>query len=210
LAKNRIFTNNARFEVFGEIACLQQFALWDGLQSVYSAGMNPTESAFVQDVTCQPDPCLSQEFSILRFAVLALLFVAMFGTALLLILLKDRPYGIQVSTTVGYTAAVALYTFSGNRNNMQPFLLSCPAVRRQLPLLIRRHLGFLAVLFMIQTVALKLRPNLPGRLTTPSQSGPSPFVVILGGLCACLAIAQVLNNRSLLERAHISSQGNAS
>jgi hypothetical protein len=167
--------------------------------------MNPREGALVQDVTCQPDPCLSQERSILRFAVLALLFLTMFGTALLLILLKDRPYGIQLSSIVGYTAAVALYTFSRNRNNMQPFLLSCPVVRRQLPLLIRRHLGFLAALFIVQTTALKLRPNLPAHLITPSSSSDvSPFAIILGGLCVCFAIAQTLSNRSLLERAHLS------
>jgi hypothetical protein len=171
--------------------------------------MNPHEGAFVQDVTCQPDPCFSQERSILRFAVLALLFLTMFGTALLLILLEDRPYGIQLSSIVGYTAAVALYTFSGNRNNMQPFLLSCPVVRRQLAPLIRRHLGFLAALFIVQTTALKLRPNLPAYLITPRGTNASRFAVILGVLCGSLAIVQVLSNRSLLERAHVSRQAKA-
>lgn len=175
---------------------------------MYSAGMNPQEGAFIQDVTCQPDPCLSQERSILRFAVLGLLFFTMFGTVLLLVLLGDRPYGIQLSSIVGYTSAVALYTFSRNRNNMQPFLLSCPVVRRQLPMLIRRHLGFLAALFIVQTTALRLRPNLPPHLITPSR-GASPFAIILGGFCACFAIAQILSNRSLLERAHLSAQAKA-
>ena len=132
----------------------------------------------------------------------------MCGTAILLILLEDRPYGIQLSSIVGYTAAVALYTFSRNRNNMQPFLLSCPVVRRQLPLLVRRYLGFLAALFVLQTTALKLRPNLPAHLSSPSPSA-SLFAVILGGLCACLAIVHVLSNRSLLERAHLSVQAKA-
>jgi len=97
--------------------------------------MNPQEGAFIQDVTCQPDPCLSQERSILRFAVLGLLFFTMFGTVLLLVLLGDRPYGIQLSSIVGYTSAVALYTFSRNRNNMQPFLLSCPSSVASFPCL---------------------------------------------------------------------------
>jgi hypothetical protein len=86
--------------------------------------MNPQEDAFVQGVTCQPDPCLTQKGSILRFAVLTLLFFTMFGGVGFLILFMDRPFGIQLSTIVIYTAAVALYTFSRNRNNMQPFLLS--------------------------------------------------------------------------------------
>jgi hypothetical protein len=179
------------------------------LQSVYSAGMNPREGAFVQDATCQPDPCLTQPFSMLRFAVLALLFLTMFSTAILLILLEDRPYGIQLSSIVGYTAAVALYTFSRNRNNNQPFLLSCPVVRGQLPQLIRRHLGFLVALFIVQTTAIEFRSNLPAYLTTPRSTDPSVFAVILGVFCLCLAIVQTLTNRALLERAHLSAQAKA-
>lgn len=171
--------------------------------------MNAYEGAFVQDVTCQPDPCLTQKRSILRFVVLALLFFTMWGTAILLFLLENRPYGIQLRSIVIYSAAVALYTFSRNRNNMQPFLLSCPVVRRQLPLLIRRHLGFLAALFIVQTIALELRPNLPAYLITPHGTNPSLFAVILGVLCGSLAVVQTLSNRSLLERAHLSAQAKA-
>jgi hypothetical protein len=142
-----------------------------------------------------------------RFAVLALLFLTCIpGGVILLILLADRPYGIQFSSIVMDTAAVALYTFSRNRGRyLQPFLLSCPVVRRQVPLLIRRHLGFLAGLFIVQTTALQLRPNLPEYLITPSSRYVSPFAYILGGLCACLALVQIVSNRSLLERAHLSA-----
>ena len=158
-----------------------------------------------QDLTCPQDPCLTRQPSILRFVALALLFFTMLGGVIFLILLADRPYGIQFSSIVIDTAAVALYTFSRNRNDLQPFLLSCPVVRRQLPQLIRRHLGFLATLFIVQTIALELRPNLPAYLITPSSTDVSPFALILGGLCGCLAIVQTLSNRSLLERAHLSS-----
>ena len=72
------------------------------------------------------------------------------------------------------------YTFSRNRNGNQPFLLSCPVVRGQLPQLIRRHLGFLAALFIVQTTALKFRPNLPAYWITPSSRDASPFAIILG------------------------------
>src|SRR5579864_4551119 len=111
-----------------------------------------------QGVTSQTeDPCLTQPSSLLRFAVFALLLLAVPSTAILLISLEHRPYGIQLSSIVGYTAAVALYTFSRNRNGNQPFLLSCPIVRAQIPQLIRRHLVFLAALFIVQTVALRFR-----------------------------------------------------
>jgi hypothetical protein len=171
--------------------------------------MNLQEGALVQGVTFQADPCLTQKGSILRFAVLTLLFFTMVGGIGFLILFANRPYRIQVSSIVIDTAAVALYTFSRNRNNMQPFLLSCPIVRRQIPLLIRRHVGFLAALFIVQTTALDLRPKLPEYLITPGGTDPSLFAVILGVLFGCLAVVQTLSNRSLLERAHLSAQANA-
>lgn len=176
-----------------------------GSQSVYSAGMNRQEGAFVQDVTSQQDLCLTQKGSILRFSVLTLLFFTVLGGSVFLILFADQPYGIQLASIVIYTAAVALYTFSRNRNNAQPFLLSCPVVRSQIPRLIRRHLGFIAALFIAQTTALRLRPNLPAHWTTPTSRDASPFVIILGILCLCLAIVETLTNRSLLDRAHDSN-----
>jgi hypothetical protein len=153
------------------------------------------------------DPCLTrQHISVPRFAVFTLLFLTVIGGGIILALLEYRPYGIQLTSMVVYTAAVALYTFSRNRNGAQPFLLSCPVVRRQLPRLIRRHLGFLAALFIAQTTALNLRPKLPAHWVTPSSRNASPFTLILGVLCLCLAIVQTLTNRALLNRAHRSTQ----
>jgi hypothetical protein len=153
------------------------------------------------------DPCLArQHISFPRLAVFILLFLTVIGGGIFLALLEYRPYGIQLTSMVIYTAAVALYTFSRNRNGAQPFLLSCPVVRRQLPRLIRRHLGFLAALFIAQTTALNFRPNLPAHWVTPSSRDASPFTLILGVLCLCLAIVQTLTNRSLLSRAHLSAQ----
>jgi hypothetical protein len=156
------------------------------------------------------DPCLTRDYiSFPRLVVFVLLFLTFIGGAIFLALLEYRPYGIQFTSMVIYTAAVALYTFSRNRNGAQPFLLSCPVVLRQLPRLIRRHLGFLAALFIAQTTALKLRPNLPTHWVTPSSRDASPFAFVLGLLCLCLGVAQVLSNRSLLEDAHQSAQTDA-
>jgi hypothetical protein len=160
-----------------------------------------------QSVTSQTDdPCLTQPSSLLRFAVFAMLLLSVPCTAVLLILLEDRPYGIQLSSIVGYTAAVALYTFSRNRNGNQPFLLSCPIVRSQIPTLTRRHLVFLAAMFIVQTMALKFRSNLPAHWITPSSRDASPFAIILGIFCLCLAVVEILTNRSLLGRAHGSAK----
>jgi hypothetical protein len=139
-----------------------------------------------QGATSQTDdPCLTQSSSVLRFAVFALLLLTVPSTAILLISLENRPYGIQLSSILGYTAAVALYTFSRNRNGNQPFLLACPVVRGQIPQLIRRHLGFLAALFIVLTMALKFRSNLPAHWITPTSRDASPFAIILGIFCLC-------------------------
>jgi hypothetical protein len=71
------------------------------------------------------------------------LFLTVTGGGIFLALLDYRPYGIQLTSMLIYTAAVALYTFSRNRNDAQPFLLSCPVVRRQLPRLSADILAFL-------------------------------------------------------------------
>jgi hypothetical protein len=151
----------------------------------------------------EQDTCLTQSSSFSRRAVLTMLFISMLSGMVLLILVEDRPFGVQFSSAVLDTAAVALYTLSRNRNGMQAFL-SCPVVRSQMPRLIRRHLAFLGALFVIQTGALELRPNLSPYWI--SSSDPSPFSIVLCILCACVAVAQVLSNRSLLEGAHDSAQ----
>lgn len=157
------------------------------------------------------DPCLTRDsISFPRLVVFTLLFLTFIGGGIFLALLEYRPYGIQFASMVMYTAAVALYTFSRNRNGAQPFLLSCPVVRRQLPRIIRRHLVFLATLFVAQTMAFKLRSNLPAQFVTPSSRDASPFALIMGVFCLCLAVAQVLSNRALLENAHLSPQSDAS
>ena len=160
-----------------------------------------------QGVTSQTDdPCLTQPSSLLRFAVFALLLLAVPAAGVFLFLLEDRPYAIQLCSIAGYTAAVALYTFSRNRNGNQPFQFFCPVVRSQIPTLIRRHLGFLAVLLIVETMALRFRPKLPPVWITPTSRDASPFAIILGIFCLCLAVVETLTNRSLLERAHDSAK----
>jgi hypothetical protein len=155
------------------------------------------------------DPSLTRDYiSFPRLVVFALLFLTFIGGGIFLALLEYRPYGIQFASMVMYTAAVALYTFSRNRNGAQPFLLSCSVVRRQIPTLIRRHLGFLAALLLVQTTALEFRSSFPEYLIKPRGTDPSLFAVILGVAFGCLAVVQILSNRSLLERAHLSAQVN--
>ncbi len=151
-----------------------------------------------------PDPCHTrQPFSLLRFVAFTFLFLTFIpGGFFLFLLLADEPFGFQLASLVIDTAAVALFTFSSNKG-LQPYQLFCPVVRRQLPRLLRRHAGFLAALFILQTAAFELRPALPAFWVTAIVRSESPFVIVLTMLCASLAFAQILSNRSLLGQAHL-------
>ena len=86
--------------------------------------MNLPEGAFVQGGTCQPDPCLTQKGSILRFAVLTLLFFLMLGGVVFQILFANRPYGIQVSSIVDKLAKKCALKGAGlQRVQLQPELV---------------------------------------------------------------------------------------
>lgn len=108
------------------------------------------------------DRCLERPtFSARRFFLFLPLFLTMIpGSAVLFIYLEARPYGIQLASMIGYSAAAALYTFSRNQG-LPRYLFNCPTVRPQLYRLFIRHLGFLTVLFVIETIALQLRPGIP-------------------------------------------------
>lgn len=79
-------------------------------------------------------------------------------------------------------------------------MFTCPAVQLQVSRLLWRHFGFLAALFVLQTLALAARPNLPDWWNTGTKG--SPFEIVLMFLCFGLAFAQVFTNRRLLDRAH--------
>jgi len=172
---------------------------------------NPTgslESSLLPLRSSQPegDPCRANStFSLRRFALFTLAFLIMIpGSAILFIVLCDRPFGIQLASAICYSAAIILYTFSSNRG-MQRYLFQCPYVRPELPRLAMRHLGFLVALVVILTAALNLRPHLPHYWLVASGAPRSvpPYITVLFLLCIALAFTQIFTNRSLLNRAHL-------
>jgi hypothetical protein len=143
-------------------------------------------------------------FSASRFILFTAAFLIMLpGSVILFVWLGDRPYGIQFASIIGYTAATILYTFSANKG-MQRFLFDCPYVRTQFGRLAVRHMSFLAALFLLQTAAFSIRPHLsPWWLTANVGSrGMPPFTLVMFILCVALELAEIMSNRSLLERAH--------
>jgi hypothetical protein len=150
------------------------------------------------------DPCHAKDtFSPERFSAFLLLFVVGLGVgSILFFLLSDTPYGIQLASAVLYSAAVIIYGFARNRNGIQPFLVACPVVVGQYPRLVKRHLGFLAVMIAFETVALRIKPHLSSWWLTASGRNPPPFYIAVALPVGALAIVEIMTNRGVLERAH--------
>jgi hypothetical protein len=153
------------------------------------------------------DPCRGASFSFARFVLMATLFLCMtVGSLPLFFLLMKRPYGFQAASAIVYTIFVVFFTFAhtGSRagKDLLPYMFTCPAVQPQFSRLLWRHLGFLVVLFALQTAALATRPNLPEWWNREDSKGGTPFDVALMVLCVGFGYTQVFTNRSLLDRAH--------
>ena len=150
------------------------------------------------------DPCYAKTpFSVRRFVLFFLLLLTLCpGSLLLFIYLGDRPFGFQLASVLCYTAFVVLFTFSHYRDQ-QRYLFTCPVVRHQRLRLIYRHIAFITTLFVVETLALKLRPRLPESWVVASGRSMPPFVVILFIFSGGLAFAQLLTNRSILHKAHL-------
>jgi hypothetical protein len=146
------------------------------------------------------DPCRDTSFSFPRFALMATLFLCLIvGSFLLFVLLAERPYGVQGASAIADTIFAVFFTFArtGTRGgkDLPPYMFTRPAVRPQIPRLLWRHLGFLVVLFILQTAALEVRPKLSDWWNTPGSRGRTPFETVLILLCVGLAYFQVSTNR---------------
>lgn len=166
------------------------------------SNMTPSQQASLVTV----DPCLVPPiFSLERFFVFTLIFLVMtVGSVALFLYLGDDPFGIQIAAVVCYTSAIILYTFSANRG-LPRYLFRCAIVQSQLPRIARRHLIFVAVLFVVLTAALQLRPHMPPSwlVARGARRNPPPLTTVLLILFVCLALVQILTNRALLNRAHL-------
>ena len=151
------------------------------------------------------DPCRGTSFSFVRFVLMTILFLSWtIGSLPLFFLLMKRPYGFQEASVVVYTIFVVFFTFArtGTRTGKDTpsYMFTCPAVQTQVSRLLWRHLAFLVSLFVLQTLALAVRPNLPDWWNTGREG--TAFEMVLMLLCVGLGFAQVFTNRRFLDRVH--------
>jgi hypothetical protein len=134
------------------------------------------------------------------FLPLVLLFVL--SIVLFAAFLTDLSWGTTIASLIIYTELMILMTFSAQRGQ-QRYLFKCPVVRSQIPELLKRHLGFSAALFILETLALDLRSHLSAWWLTANGRNVPPFYVGLFILFIALSMSQGITSRSLLQRAHL-------
>lgn len=152
------------------------------------------------------DPCRHKS-SGPRLLLMSAIFLCMtVGSMFPVVLLRGAAYGLQVASLVCYTLFVLFFTFAttGSRGggNVPGYKFTCPAVEPQIPRLLLRHLICLVALFVLETAALAVHPHLPDWWNIQDKKGSTPFEITLLLLGIGLAIAQILTNKSLLNRAH--------
>jgi len=127
-------------------------------------------------------------------------------STLLVVLLIGTTYGLQVTSLVFYTFFALFFRFAttGSRGggNVPGYKFTCPAVEPQIPRLLWRHLICLVRLFVLETAAPAVHPHLPDWWNIQDKKGSTPFEIALLLLGISLAMAQILTNKSLLNRAH--------
>jgi hypothetical protein len=152
------------------------------------------------------DPCRHRS-SGPRLLLMSAIFLCMtVGSMLLFVPLRRAPYGVQVTSLVFYTLFVLFFTFAttGSRGggNVPGYKFTCPAVVPQIPRLLWRHLICLFALFVLEGAALAVHPHLPDWWNIHDKKGSTPFEIVVLFLGNGLAWAQILTNKSLLNRAH--------
>lgn len=152
------------------------------------------------------DPCRQKSSGPRLLLMSAIFFCMTVGSMLLFALLRRTPYGLQVTSLVFYTLFVLFFTFAttGSRGggNVPGYKFTCPAVEPEIPRLLGRHLICLVALFVLETAALAVHPHLPEWWNAQDKKGSTPFEIAVLFLGIGLAMAQILTNKSLLNRAH--------
>jgi len=134
------------------------------------------------------------------FLPLILVMLASFG-GLVVLAMAHVPYGVQIGSVLPYTCLIVLVTFSAQRGQ-QPYFFECYIVRSTMQRLVRRHIGFIVAIILVETIAIYISPFMPPSWLVSTGRNNSPFAISLCIICLCFGFVQAFSNRSLIERAH--------
>ena len=130
------------------------------------------------------------------------LILIMFVSFCVMLAMADFLFGLQLGSFIPYTTFVFLATFSAQRGQ-QPYFFECPVVKGVMPRLIRRHIIFLVILGILETIALLLRRHMPASWVVAKGRDGSRFAIGLCVFCIGIAGVQICTNRSFLYRVHL-------
>jgi hypothetical protein len=135
-----------------------------------------------------------------------LLLILWLATLFIWIALKDNPFGIQIAAMTYYTGGVFLFVFCDagpgwalKAKGTKGFSLGEKAVREKLPLLLRIHIGFLAVIVAGLTAALSARRHMLFLWLWNLDTEYFAFILVLTGVA--IQFAQIHIFRGILGRA---------
>jgi hypothetical protein len=114
-------------------------------------------------------------------------------------LMTDEPFGLQITTLIGYTGLVFFQVFCDSRA-FKGYSLRLTAVRKKIPTLLAIHAVFPLFVFVALAAALSLRAHLsPSRLiTNGKRDNWFDMLLIVIGVTVCMI--QTVTSRKILSR----------
>jgi hypothetical protein len=128
------------------------------------------------------------------------LIVVMFVSYFFLLEWDGRIYGLLIGSVIPFTAFATLCTFGAVRGQ-RPYFFECTIVSQTMPRLARRHVGFLIVVMVVESIAFFVNTRLSASGFAAGRGGSSSSEVLSIPLII-VAMVEIWTNRSLLERAH--------
>ncbi len=126
-------------------------------------------------------------------------FVLMVIGVVTFIALDDKPYGIQIATTIIYSLGIVYLVFFPTKLGIG-FELNSTAVRRSAQRLLLWHLLVLGMLIVFLTVALEMSPHLPAWLNKEDTRHRTLFTQLLMVVFVVVGVAQASKFRTILRR----------
>lgn len=137
----------------------------------------------------------------MTLGTLAVYMVGAFGGLCIFIVFGERPFGLQIATTIMYTYFAFWYVFFPTRGLLEKYSLRNKTVQRQIPLLLAVHCALLILVFLGETIWFSVKPRLPSFWFTEYGKGGGPlYVLVLIGSVVIVFFAQVLISRRILSR----------
>jgi hypothetical protein len=124
--------------------------------------------------------------------------VGAFGAIFLFVVLGERRFGIQISTTITYTYFAFWYIFFPTRGLLEKYSLRNKRVQQRIPHLFMIHCAVLILMFLGQTVWFAMKAGLPGFwLTELGKRDGTPLMIVF---FVAVFFTQVLISRRILSR----------